>query len=436
MTEHLIAALVVAAGAVFFVRRGVDVRLVLILAGLVMASIAAVPWAVFDAFQEAIGRGGIIGPICTAMGYAYLLKAIGADRDMVTVLTRPLEKLKPLLVPGGVLIGFITNMAITSQTATAAALGPILIPVMLSAGYKPLTAAATLLVGCSVGGNLFNPGEPDIVTIHNATDGLVSDVMSATVMPNLLALGAAVLVLSWLVRKEMFAPGTVTEQEKPQHKVSYLRAILPPLPVAVLLLLQPGLDLVPQIFSIYPNGLHVSMVMLICGGIVIAVGLRGAPDIPRRLSELTEQFFQGMGFAFAKVISIILAAACFIGGLKALGVIESLAGVFGTNHTLAAILSPVVTWVIAVIGGSGTAASVAFSQSMLPTLAQQQVSGAVDLGVAGAVGANVGRTMSPVAAVVLFTSALADVNIEDLVKLSAKCMLASLAAVILYGVFS
>lgn len=433
MNVGVLVALVVAAGAVFAVRKGLDVRLTLILAGLILASVAGTPWTVFDAFQTAVGNGGIIGPICSAMGFAFVLKATGSDREMVMLLTRPLRRVRWLLIPGGVLIGFITNMAITSQTASAASLGPILVPIMLAAGYRPLTAAATLLVGCSVGGNLFNPGEPDIVAIKAATQVLPADVINATVFPNLLAVAVAAAVLVFLFGRQHDPEHALKDDE---HHVHYLKALLPPLPVLILLLLQPGLNLVPPLFQIYPSGLHVSMVMLICAFLVMAVEVFRKPGVIAQLSSLTEEFFKGMGFAFSKVISIILAAACFIGGLKALGVIESLAGVLASSDAVAAILSPAVTWSIAVLGGSGTAASVAFSQSMLPMLTKIDVSRAVDLGVAGAIGANVGRTMSPVAAVVLFTSALTDVSIPELVKVSTKAMVAALLAVMLYGLFS
>ncbi len=433
MNAGVIVALAVAAAALVAVRKGLDVRLTLILAGLVLASAAGVPWKVFDAFQAAVGNGGIIGPICSAMGFAYVLKATGADREMVLLLTSPLRRVKWLLIPGGVAIGFITNMAITSQTASAAALGPILVPLMNAAGYRPLTAAATLLVGCSVGGNLFNPGEPDIATIKAAADVHAAQVINAAVIPNLLAVAIAAVMLMWMFRTD-HAHATPDDRDAP--RIHLLKALLPPLPVVILLLLQPGLNLVPAIFQVYPSGLSVSMVMLICAFLAMMVDMKGATERLARLSDLTNEFFQGMGYAFAKVISIILAAACFIGGLEALGVIADLAGVLGSNHAVAAVVSPVVTWSIAVLGGSGTAASVAFSKSMVPALAQIDVVHAVDLGVAGAIGANVGRTMSPVAAVVLFTSALADVPISDLIKSASKAMLAALAAVILYGLFS
>jgi len=411
-----------------------DIRLVLIVAGLVMTSLAGVPWEVFNAFQATLSKGGIIGPICTAMGYAFVLKATECDRHMVTALTRPLQHMRPLLVPGGVAVGFITNMAITSQTASAAALGPILIPVMIAAGYRPLTAAATLLVGCSVGGNLFNPGEPDIVQIQTATHVAVSDVMAHTLFPNILAVVVAMIVLSLISWREMFGKDTHTSDIAPdvlETKVNWVKAVMPPLPVAILLLLQPSLDLIPAVFKIYPDGLHVSMVMLICAGLVMIIELAQR----RSIKELTTEFFNGMGFAFSKVISIILAAACFISGLEAVGVIDALSGVFSSDKALAGLLGPASTWIVAFVGGSGTAASVAFSQSIIPQLASQSAEFAISIGVVGAIGANVGRTMSPVAAVVLFISALANVPIPQLVKTSAMCMLSALLSVMLYGLF-
>ena len=418
--------------------RGIDIRFVLIAIGLLLASIAMAPWAVFDAFQAAVGNGGIIGPICSAMGYAYVLKATGSDRDMVLLLTRPLRSMRWALVPGGVAIGFITNMAITSQTASAAALGPVLIPIMRSAGYSPLAAAVTLLVGCSVGGNLFNPGEPDIVTIKDVTSVLSADVINVAVVPNLLAVAAATLVLMLTLRPTEIP---TDEEAVDAAPTSYAKALLPPLPVIALLLLQPGLNLVPPLFTIYPNGVHVSMVMLLSTAIAMTVHMlhegggrvSGLRAWRTHVTHLTTEFFDGMGYAFAHVISIIIAASCFIAGLTALGVIDAASTLLASNLELARVASPVLTSAMAVVSGSGTAPSVAFSKAMLPGILPVSAAQAIDVGVLGAIGANVGRTMSPVAAVVLFTSALASVSIADLVRLSARAMLAALAAVILYG---
>ena len=201
MNSPLIAAILITTAALLLIRRGVDVRFVLIVAGLIMATIIGTPWVIWDTFQKVLGRGDIIGPICTAMGYAFVLKATGCDRDMVRLLVQPLRKVRWLLVPGGVAIGFVTNMAITSQTASAAAVGPILIPLMIASGYAPLAAAGTLLLGCSVGGNLFNPGEPDIVAIRSSVNVDIGDIVNAAFVPNMISFVVATIVLTLVIRR-------------------------------------------------------------------------------------------------------------------------------------------------------------------------------------------------------------------------------------------
>lgn len=427
MTPLLMSALVVTIAAIESIRRGYDVRLVLFLAGLVLVSAAGAWWEVFNAFQDMLAKGGIIGPICTAMGYAWVLRATGCDAHMVRLLVKPLRRFRWALIPGGCAVGFLANMAMTSQTACAAAVGPILLPLMMAAGYRPLVAGATLVVGCSIGGNLFNPGEPDIVTIHEASSWLVGSIIDRTVLPNLVSFGVATAVLTVM---GMLGPrhtgDAVGEDDQP---VDVLRALLAPLPVVLLLLLQPGLNLVPPLFAIYPRGVHVSTVMLVCTALVMVVAWRR--PLREHTAQLTEAFFAGMGFGFTKVISLIIAAGCFIQGLKSVGAIEQVAALLTNDTALADVLSPLMTFGLAVTSGSGTAPSVSFSQAMVPVVAATDAVHAVDLGVLGAIGASIGRTMSPVAAIVLFTAALIDKRPTELVGLVKWPMFAALGAVII-----
>jgi len=436
--------------AVYLIWRGIDVRLVLLSAGFLLLSAAGTPWVLFETFQKYLGLEDIIGPICSAMGYAFVLKITGCDRDMVNLLIKPLRRIGWLLIPGGCAIGFLTNMAITSQTASAAAVGPVLIPLLLAAGFAPVVAGATLLTGCSVGGNLFNPGEPDIVAIHGATNMDVGSIIGMTVVPNLLSFAAATLVLTILSRRQplvvfddpsisasggsisdsgdsIFVSGdhsSVAVEERP----SVLRAMLPALPIVLLLLLQPGLGLIPPLVEVYPKGLPVSLVMLVCTAVVMIVTRANA-------SLLTKEFFKGMGYAFTHVISLIVVAACFIAGLTAAGVIQAAVDVLVRFPTFARGASSVVTWLLAFISGSGTAPSVSFSQAMLPEVSKVDVTQAVRLGIYGAIGASIGRTMSPVAAIVVFTSTLTEVPIPKLIRLVMWPMLAALLVTILYAVF-
>src|SRR5206468_5241627 len=86
---------------------------------------------------------------------------------LVQLLVRPLRRVRPLLIPGTVLVGFLVNLPVVSQTSTAVAIGPVLVPLLLAARITPLTTGAALLLGSSLGGELLNPGAPEVGTISS-----------------------------------------------------------------------------------------------------------------------------------------------------------------------------------------------------------------------------------------------------------------------------
>jgi C4-dicarboxylate transporter len=61
---------------------------------------------------------------------------------------------------------------------------------------------------------------------------------------------------------------------------------------------------------------------------------------------------------------------------------------------------------LSVISGSGIGPRVAFSKAVLPTLRDTNLPAAVDLCVLDAIAANFGRTIWPVAAVLIFSTTL------------------------------
>lgn len=436
----LFSTILIVIAAIILIVRRVDVRLVLIIAGVLLSALVGVPTKILDVFQGVMSRGEIIGPICTAMGYAFVLRYTGCDTEMVRLLVHPLRKVSWALVPGGIMIGFVTNMAITSQTAAAAAVGPILVPLLIAAGFTPVSAGATLLIGCSVGGNLFNPGEPDIVTVKAVTGAGVADVIDQALVPTLLSCAAAIVSLMIVLhrRGSLIPSGHQTMDAATEERPNVVRALLAPLPVLLLLLLQPRFALVPMIQQIWPHGIAVSAVMLICTMLVIVVTAADIRSFGRHASAVTVEFFSGMGYAFTNVISVIIAASCFLAGLEAVGAIGQLTGLIASSPATATVLSPTLTWILAVISGSGTAPSVAFSQAVLPSLvASGNVLQAITLGVFGAIGASIGRTMSPVSAVMHFSSTVSGASVAELVRLVWFPMVAALIATILYGlVFS
>ncbi|MSU65207.1 MAG: hypothetical protein EXS38_03695 [Opitutus sp.] len=412
------AALIIIALTIYLLAKQAEVRLTLFAAGLALATLALKPLVVFDVFLAEMGNGKTIGPICSAMGYAFVLKATGSDRIMVQLLLAPARRARWLLIPVGCLTGFVANIAITSQTAVAAAVGPILVPLMLAAGYAPVAAIATLVLGCSGGGSLYNPGDADLVAIHEASQAPMKMAMGAMLWPLLGGFATAVGLFAFLNRpqKAAVAAPSASTPDAPSLVGQRWKAALPPLPLILIFALMPGV-----LFSTPPapfeKGLPVLHAMILSTMVVLVL-------CRREVLASVKAFFEGMGYAYAHVISLIVTASCFIAGMTEVGLTERLvrfAAVGGWASKLAAMFFP---GSLAVLSGSGIGPSVAFSKAVLPALRQTDLAGALDLGVLAAIAATFGRTMSPVAAVVIFSATLADVPVAKIVRTTALPLIA------------
>ena len=130
------AALVVVVAAVVLVVRGWDVRLVLLAAALAIGAAAGDVPRVLRKFLDTFSDEKFVVPICTAMGFAYVLRHTGCDRHLVLLLVKPLRRVRFLLVPGVVAVGFVVNISVISQTSTAVCVGPVVIPLMRAHGFE------------------------------------------------------------------------------------------------------------------------------------------------------------------------------------------------------------------------------------------------------------------------------------------------------------
>jgi len=415
----MVLATLIIAIALVLLLRGYDVRLVLFGAGLSLCLLVRDPFRLFDAFLRFMGDTTYVGPICTALAFSSVLAVTGCDREMVRLLMKPIRRVPWALIPGGCLVGFITNSAITSQTGSAAAVGQILAPLLLAAGIPPAIAGATLVLGCSGGGNLLNMGEPDFVAIKDSTGVQPDSVLRAMVLPEIASFFVAVGVFTAWTRKERIELPALEKGGQEETPVDLLKALLPPLPVVILMALIPKIPLEPWIWvrNRYPDGFPVSHAMILCTMIALLVTRRD-------ISAQARAFFEGMGKAYANIISLIITGRCFVEGITAVGMINALIRVVSGRGILGRLATEAFPWALAVISGSGIAPCVSFCKSVLPEVAKLDQAAALNLGVLAAVASNFGRTMSPVAAVVMFSSTLMRVSPIDIVKKTAPPLLA------------
>jgi DcuC family C4-dicarboxylate transporter len=422
----LIAAAFIIAAAIYLMIRRVDVRLVLLGAGLAMAVLAGRPLAIADTFTRGMVTA-MVAPICASMGFAALMNATGCDRHLVHALLLPMRRAAWLALPGGILAAYLVNVAVPSQASTAAALGPILLPLLLASGRTPAEAGAALILGASFGGDLLNPGAQDIQAVAGTIPIIPAPELSARVIPASLAgmvVATLVFTLQHRTRRAVFSE---RPPERPSDGLSVhpLKAVIPLVPIALLLLAYTGWRPLGWLVALPPGeewrplegALPVVRAMLIGALLAVVVAWR-------EVLALTKAFFDGMGSAYASIISLTITAQCFGAGVAAIGLADALLRMASAGNLLVP-LSAGFPWGLALLSGSGSGPILAFAQTFLTQLTSADRP--VTLGAIACLAGAFGRTMSPVSAVVVYGSGLVGVSPILVVRKLLPALLAGAA---------
>ncbi|HEV3168017.1 MAG TPA: C4-dicarboxylate transporter DcuC [Isosphaeraceae bacterium] len=427
-----IVGLVDLAVVAFLVHRRADVRLVLMLAALPMFMVVGKLPEMFDGIATEMANKLTVVPICSALGFAFVLRMTECDQHLVQLLLLPLRRVRALLIPGGIAAAYVVNSAIVSQTGTAAVLGPILIPLLRAAGISPVTSGALLLLGSSMGGELFNPGAVEMRTLARLTHQPGTALVARMTPLNLLACGAA-LVVFWILalRREQKSPRPLkddadasTETSAP-FRINPIKAAVPLLPLALLFVASAFFEqALPHAFS---GPARILAAMLIG---VVAAGLTSL----RHVGELSTAFFEGAGYAYTHVISLIVAATVFADGIRETGLIRVLTLALAHWPPAVLLVAVALPWLLATVSGTGIAPAVAVMEFLIPEAARLGVD-PIRLGTMTALGAHFGRTMSPVAAVVMMCSTLTETSPRELVPRVAPPLLVGGVVLFLAGLW-
>ena len=399
----IIGALIVV-GVIYLLLKRHESRMVLIAAGILMCIIAGKPMAALDAFAKSMTNAGLITSVCSCMGFAWCMKYTGCDKHLVVAIGKVLKKMGFLLIPGATLATFVVNIAIPSAAGCSAAVGVIFIPILMAAGVHPAMAAAAVKSGTY--GSMLNPGLVHNGVIAKLAGTQITDVignhMMATVAGVIVA--AVVLTVIAIVLKENkgYVPeGSVVDDDS--FSVNAIYAIMPLVPVSILLL--GSTKVVPALKMGVPQA-------MIIGAILALAATRKSPV------ELTKSFFNGMGDAYANIIGIIISVGVFVAGLKALGLIKALIAWMLNSTGIVKIAATFGPFLLALISGSGDAATVAFNEAVTPHAAEFGIS-TMNMGSIAALGGTLGRTISPIAGATIICAGIAGVDPMEVCKRNA-----------------
>ncbi len=382
-----------------------ETRLVLFVSGVIMALISGNLMVAFDAFSKSMKNANLIEPIIAAMGFAMVLQITKCDQHLIYLLAKSLKNLGPALVPGAVLATALVNTSITSAGGCSAAVGAILIPVLIGSGVHPAMAAAAVFAG-TYGSPMLNPGFGQIAIVADVAHSTPIDVISNHYH--------VVLILGLLTAISLTIVAFIKGEHKGYHsealdnvndfKINYIMALVPMLPLIILILGSTGVVPLFKKFAI-------SHAMLI-GCFAAFLATRKNP------AEISKAFFKGAGDGFATVFGIITMALVFVSGVQALGIIDWMIQEMINTPAIAKVSATVGPFLLGVISGSGEAASIAFNQSV--TIHADTLGlNALNLGSLAAISGALGRTMSPIAGCAIICAGFAHVNPLELVKRTA-----------------
>lgn len=395
----------------FLLAKRYEARMVMVCAGIVMCILAGKPMGGLDAFAKGMSSG-MISSACSSMGFALAMRFTGCDKHLINLLAKVLLKVQWALIPGVIFGTYAVNVALPSAAGTAAAAGAIFIPILMGSGVHPAMAAAA--VKCGTYGSMLNPGLAHNPFVAKIAGIGVMDVIAYHYMANIVSLlvGAVALTAFAYYLKEH--KGHVTEglELESDFKVNYLYAMMPVVPIAILLL---GATKVVPAFK-----MGVAQAMVI-GTILGCIVTRTNPG------SMAKSFYDGMGKAYADIIGIIIAAGVFVAGMNAMGLVKAFINAMINNPAIVKVCAAVGPFLLGFITGSGDGATFAFNEAVTPHAVEFGMT-AVQMGSVATLGGTLGRTISPIAGATIIVAGIAGISPVEVTKRNGMPIVLALIA--------
>lgn len=413
----VITGIVIVVATFIAIIKQFETRLVLLLSGLLMCFIGGQFSAGTTAFVKELTNPGLVPTICTVLGFSYVMEYTKCTEHMVYFISAGLKKMTKIIIPGAVIITFLINIALPTAAGCAAAVGALLIPALIRSGVHPAMAGSAIFLGtwgsALSPGLMFNPqvaqlaGEDVMTVIASFSMQAIIGIVVAAILLNIVA----------IVKKEH--TGYVLKddnEEDKEFKVNYLYAIIPIIPLVLLVLGSKQVAVIPEI------SVPVSMLIGTAIGIIAV-----RPNV----TDAVKKFFRGTGDGMCDVVGLMAAAAAFIAGMQYIGLTSALIDGMKNSQQIAQIGAAFGPFLLAVISGSGNAAALAFNGAVTPHAADFGY-GIMQLGSMAQLGAGIGRSMSPVAGAGIIISGLAGINPMEMAKRNAiPCIIATVVIMLL-----
>ncbi|MFM5680620.1 C4-dicarboxylate transporter DcuC [Aeromonas veronii] len=366
--------------------------------------------------QIFISQMGNVGlTIMVLFGFSSYMSHIGANDVTVMLLTRPLSRIRSpyLLVPVIFLLGNLLSLVVPSAASLAVLLMATLYPVLKASNMSSLTAGAVIATTATI---MPSPlGADNVLAAQKLGIPLVEYIVSyhAPISLPTLAL-MAVVHYFWqkaMDKRQQARSGLEEKDESlavPTGLPPAYYGLFPVLPLVLVLL-----------FGICFTHISLGLVEItfVCLLLTIGVELLRKGNIKETSKEFAI-FFTGMGTGLAQVVSLIVAASMLVEGLKAIGIIDTLVDSVKHIDGVGSILMFFFSGTAALIGfisGSGLAVFYSFI-NIIPEITEKVGVNSVAVALPMQLTANLIRSMSPVAAVIIVIASITGSNPIEIIK--------------------
>jgi DcuC family C4-dicarboxylate transporter len=395
-------------------------------------------WSGFDLFRlikESFGKtnAGVGLMIMAIGGFVAYIDKIGASDALVRIAMKPLSLLKkyPYVATTAVLpIGQLLFVCIPSAAGLGLLLMASIFPILIKLGVSRLSAVS-VITACTA----FGIGPASAITASAVGISGV-DAISYFIkdqLPLVLPLSIVLMITYYFVNRyyDKKEATTLNIKEQPteeREKAPAYYAIIPILPLLLLIVFSEIFQLTP-----IPISLDTTTAMFISLFIALIFELIRKRNLKAVLESLSI-FWNGMGNIFKTVVTLIIAADIFAKGLISLGFIEGLISSsqsIGLGAVGISIVMVVMIFLASMLMGSGNAAFFAFAP-LVPKIAVKFGIKTTSMILPMNLSASMGRTVSPVAGVIIATSEIAGVSPLDIVKRNIIPLVVALVFLLIY----
>lgn len=369
--------------------------------------------------------------IMVAGGFAAYMDRIGAARALVNVCITPLKSLSSpyLIMVFGYLIGQMLCMVIPSAAGLAMLLLVALYPILVGVGVSPVASAA-VIVTCS--GMAMGPGSgtSNLAARVAGMDPIIYFVQCQlpVVTPSLVVIAIChYFVQRYYDRRndDVYTEENIKNTVE-QRSVPVWYALLPPLPIALMIIFSPL-----TFSSIRLN--TISALLLVWIAVVVLEMIRR-----REVKEVLKDgscVFKSMGSMFTSIVALIICAEFFANGLKITGLIDALivhAQNLGLGLNGMTVVLTGVVGIVSVLTGSGVGAFSSFA-ALAPDVASGLGGSAASFVNPMQLSCGIMRSISPVAGAMIAMAGAVGVTPVALIRRTFIPMMAGFVAVLLFN---